>query len=357
FVSKGLETVIGYAVPSNRYHEFNLMAMAEWLWNPKGRSIDDFVRDFADLNNIPRDQFLEFIKTIETPAWKLAESKLMLRLTYNYSLILRGRVTLEDHRFEMAELIPIKNIEKHISGARRALGIAKEIGTKELVLEARCVLAGLKAYSYVTSFITEISKSSIDTEKVIVYYKGLKKAAYAMRKSIEKWSTLKLPPGQTPHRRVVDTEMVLFRALDGIKRYMVETGISSVTDSCSVIALGEWDESIFNGSKAVVRFDITEHLKKYGPGNYYVSLDFVEGESGTDFNTITIRESGPAGGEKCISRVTAELRRMSVWAPWNEYPIKVVSVKDNCRYYLRMDLSAMEKGEKTCRGLIGLRKV
>ncbi|MBN1624508.1 MAG: hypothetical protein JW903_09070 [Clostridia bacterium] len=357
FVSKGLETVIGYAVPSNRYHEFNLMAMAEWLWNPKGRSTEDFVRDYADLNNIPRDQFLEFIKTIETPAWKLAESKLMLRLTYNYSLILRGRVTLEDHRFEMSELIPIKNIEKHISSAGKALGIAKEIGTKELILEARCVLAGLKAYLHVTSFINEISKSSIDTEKVIVCYSGLRKAAYSMRKSIDKWSSLILPPGQTPHNRVVDTEMVLFRALDGIKRYMVETGISTSTDSCSVTALGEWDESIFNGSKAIVRFDITEYLKKYGPGNYYASLDFIEGESGTDFDTITIRESGPAGGEKCVSRVTAELRRMSVWAPWNEYPIKVVSVNDNCRYYLRMDLSAMEKGEKTCRGLIGIRKV
>jgi hypothetical protein len=333
------------------------MAMAEWLWNPKGRSTEDFVRDYADLNNIPGDPFLEFIKAIETPAWKLAESKLMLRLTYNYALILRGRVTLEDHRFEMAELIPIKNIDKHISNARKALRIAKEIGIKELILEARCVLAGLKAYSNVTSFITEISKSSIDTEKVIACYKGLRKAAYAMRKSIEQWSALILPPGQTPHRRVIDTEMVLFRALDGIKRYMVETGISSGTDSCSVAALGEWDESIFNESKAVVRFDITDYLKKHGPGNYYVSLDFIEGESGTDFDTLTIRESSPAGGEKCISRVTAELRRMSVWAPWNEYPIKIAKVKDNCRYFLRMDLSAMEKGEKTCRGLIGIRKV
>ena len=357
FVSKNLETVIGYAVPSNRYHEFNLMAMAEWLWNPKGRSKEDFIRDYAILAGLSPDIFLGFMKAIETPAWKLAESKLMLRLSYNYSLILRGRVTLEDHRFEMSELIPIRNIKKQISKAREALELAGELGSKEYILEARCVLAGLVAYDHITTFIEEINRTEIDQEIILKCYMGLKKAAFTMRKSIGKWSRMMLPEGQTPHRRVVDTQMVLFRALDGIKRYMEETGIITESDPCNVTPVGEWDETIFTGSSAVVSIDITEYLAGHGKGKYYISLDFVEGESGTDFHTMTIREKGPAGGEKCVSRVSSDLRRMSVWAPWIEYPVTVQEVRENCRYYLRMDLSAMEKGEKTCRGLIGLRKV
>ncbi len=357
FVSKNLETVIGYAVPSNRYHEFNLMAMAEWLWNPTGRNKEDFAGDFAVLNKIQPNTFIDFIKVIEAPAWKLAESKLMLRLSYNYPLILRGRVTMNDHRFEMSELIPIKNIKKQISGAQKALGIAVEMGRKEYIYEARSVLAGLEAYDYITTFISEIAKTSIDSDKITHCFEGLEKAARSMRKSIKKWSKTVLPPKQIPHRRVIDTEMILFRALDGIKRYMEETGISSGEYGCTVIPLGEWDESVFSDSKAVLKLEITDILKKYGCGNYYISLDFIEGESGTDFNTLAIREQGPAGGEKCVSSVTADLRRMSVWAPWTEYPIKIAKINENCRYYLRMDLSAMEKGEKTCRGLIGLRKV
>jgi len=47
FASKGLEAVIGYAVPEPLVHDFNVAALAEWSWNPEGRSPAGFARAWA----------------------------------------------------------------------------------------------------------------------------------------------------------------------------------------------------------------------------------------------------------------------------------------------------------------------
>ncbi|MFO7612708.1 MAG: hypothetical protein R6W99_09545 [Clostridia bacterium] len=358
FHSKGLHRVIGYAVPSNRYHEFNLMAFAEWLWNPGGRRKEDFISAYAYANGIPEKPFQKFLGLIEEPAWQLAQSKLMLRLTYNYSLILRGRVELEDHRYEMSELIPIKKPEKLIEDARKALSAAGETGEKSLVCEARCVIAGLRAYIGITGFIEEIEKNSINTEKLLTFYNELRDAAGDMRKAILKWNRLLTMDGAIPMRRVVDTSMVLYRALDGFDRYFKDTGVQTEEFSGIVKHLGEWDESNFDkDGNGVLEYDVTDYINRLGKGRYYISLDFIDSESGTDVNRITLVEKQPAGGEKPIACVSADLRRMSVWTPWIEYPLEVRKPVGVCRYILRMDISGLEKGPGTCRGLAGIRKV
>lgn len=357
FVKVGLERVIGYAIPSNRYHEFNLMAFAEWLWNPEGRSIGEFAGAYAAAKGIDEDYFVKYLKLMEKPGWQLAESKLLLRLTYNYPLILRGRVELQDHRYEMSELIKIQKPENLLRSAKKALGLAVEMDEPELICEARCVTACLEAYKYVTGFIAEIDKKTIDTGKLLRYYKGLRKCAETVRKNIMKWSALMIPDGTTHMRRVIDTSMILYRALDGIKRYFDDTNVQAAGFPGIVTHLGEWDEGSFNDKgTGLLEYDVTDYISKNGEGRYYLSLDYIESASGTDFNRITIYEQYPGGGEKPVAFVRAELRRISVWAPWIEYTILMKKPLPACRYILRMDISGMEKGAETCRGLAGIRK-
>lgn len=358
FVKVGLNRVIGYAVPSNRYHEFNLMAFAEWLWNPYGRKTADLLSAYAYLNNIPEEEFIKYISLISKPAWKLAESKLMLRLTYNYALILRGRVEIQDHRYEMSELIEIKNPAKLIKSAEKALLIARTIDNDSLKYEAKCIIAGLKAYIVISGFIKEIEKKSINIEKLLMYFDELKKAAGTMQKSIMKWSSLVIMDGSVPMRRVVDTSMVLFRALDGFKRYFDETNVPVGDISETVHPLGEWDESCFGkDGNGVLEYDVSSFIRENGKGRYFISLDFIESASGTDFNRITLVERQPGGGEKPFAFVRADLRRMSVWTPWIEYPLIVNTPGNLNEYILRLDISGIEKDAKTCRGLAGIRKI
>lgn len=358
FVKVGLDRVIGYAVPSNRYHEFNVMAFAEWLWNPDGRKIDDFISSYAFLNGIDEAPFKKFINLMEKPAWQLAQSKIMLRLTYNYPLILRGRVELQDHRYEMSELIPIKNPRRLIKDTEKALDIAINMDENCLVYEASCVLAGLRAYMAITGFIKEIDKKSIDTSKLLRYFTSLKKAAKTMRKSIMQWSELAIMDGSVPMRRVIDTSMVLYRALDGFKRYFDETNVQIGDVRQTVHHLGEWDESAFDeNGNGILEYDLTSYLLDNGKGRYYVSMDFVESASGTDINGITLVERQPGGGEKQLAFVRADLRRLSVWAPWIEYPLAVGKPGMFNQYILKVDVSGMDKDTKTCRGLAGIRKI
>lgn len=358
FVKVGLERIIGYAVPSNRYHEFNLMAFAEWLWNPKGRKISDFIEAYAHLNNIPEYEYKRYIRLMSKPGWQLAQSKLMLRLTYNYPLILRGKVELQDHRYEMAELIPIKNTIKLIKSAEKALEIAYEIDEQLLIYEAKATIAGLKAYKAIDSFISEIDKKSINTDKLIKNFNLLKKAAESMRKSIMKWAAYVTMDGTVQMKRVIDTSIVLYRALDGFKRYFDETNVQIGNIPQTVNPLGEWDEGSFGkDGTGTIDYDVTSYLQENGKGRYYVSLDFVDSDSGTEFDNITLIERQPGGGEKTVSFVLADIRRMSVWSPWREYPIKINFPGIINEYILRVDISGMEKGAKTCRGLVGIRKV
>lgn len=358
FVKTGLHRVIGYAVPSNRYHEFNIMAFAEWLWNPNGRSTGDFAAAYAYQNNINEEDFINYIKLMEKPAWMLAQSKLMLRLTYNYPLVLRGRVELSDHRYEMAELIRIKNPGKLIKSAEKALELALVMDRDSLIYESRCVLAGLKAYKCITGFISEIDKKSIDVDKLMTYYTELRKSARMMRKSIMKWSSMIIMDGSIHMRRVIDTAMILYRALDGFKRYFDETNVQPDSIKGTVHNLGEWDESAFDeNGKGLLEFDVTSFMQENGRGLYFVSMDYVQSASGTDINRITLMERQPGGGEKAVSYVRADLRRLSVWAPWNEYPLKCGTPSSICEYYLRIDISGLDKDAKTCRGLAGIRKV
>ncbi len=358
FVKAGLHRVIGYAVPSNRYHEFNLMAFSEWLWNPKGRNEGDFAAAYAYINNIEASAFKKYINLMEKPAWQLAESKLMLRLTYNYPLILRGKVELQDHRYEMAELISIKNPNSLIRSAEKALELALEMDEECLVYEARCVAAGLKAYKSISGFISEIDKKSINVDKLKDYFQDLRKSARVMRKSIMRWSSLAIMDGLIHMRRVIDTSMILYRALDGFKRYFDETNVLPGNVKGTVHPLGEWDESAFDAAgNGVLEFEVTSFIRKYGKGLYYVSLDYIDSASGTDVNRITLMERQPGGGEKPVSFVRADLRRMSVWAPWTEYPLNVGTPSTVCEYYLRLGVSGLDEGAKTCRGLAGIRKI
>jgi hypothetical protein len=68
FAQKNLHRVIGYAVPSNRYHEFNVMAFAEWLWNPKGRKKYEFAQAYAYNKGLPEKEFMDFTKLMGKPA-------------------------------------------------------------------------------------------------------------------------------------------------------------------------------------------------------------------------------------------------------------------------------------------------
>jgi len=358
FVKKNVHRIITYAVPDNRYHDYNLLAFLEWSWNNKGRSEKQFTYTYALINDLNSDLYYKYIKTLKEPSWDLAHSKLLLRLMYNYPLVLRNSLEFDDHRFEMSEMLKIKKIKKDIKLTNKAIKIAKKLKSKELVYEAKSIYGGLLAYVAVNNFISEIAKKSINREVLIKSYNDCKVASNIVYKNVLKWSKEILNENEKYHTRLYDSATVLFRVLDGMKRYFDDTNVEIEYDKQRVEHVGSWDEQSFNGEKAVLlTFDITDKLQKHKKGTYNVSLDFVKGQSGTDITRIFVREIQKAGGEKTTAQVYDNFKRLSVWGPWAEYKLKIKKVKKDCRYILYMDIKGMENDEKTCRGIVGLRKI
>jgi hypothetical protein len=108
---------------------------------------------------------------------------------------------------------------------------------------------------------------------------------------------------------------------------------------------------------AALEFDITEYISQNREGRYYISLDFIESNSGSDINCIYVIERQRAGGQKTVAYCKADYKRLSVWEPWAEYPLRLKNINPLSGYYLALDITGATRDNGTCRGLVGIRKL
>src|SRR5579875_2456452 len=98
-VAKRLTCVVGYVVPTNWFHEFNVIAAAEWAWNSQGRTPREFAYAYAVVRGIrPAERFAEWADLIGPVGWDIAASRLFQNLIYDPSAGMDQGVPF-DHRF------------------------------------------------------------------------------------------------------------------------------------------------------------------------------------------------------------------------------------------------------------------
>ncbi|MBN2853151.1 MAG: hypothetical protein JXQ23_10495, partial [Clostridia bacterium] len=241
---------------------------------------------------------------------------------------------------------------------KKAMDIAKKMNNKILKHEASAIYGGLISYQGITGFIKETAKKTINPEKLISYYQQTREGSNHIYTNIMKWSEQILNEKENHHSRVSDTAIIIFRVLDGMRRYLKDTNVDIEDDSQRVIHIGEWDEGNFNSeNKALLSFDVTSVLQEKKDGIYNICLDYIDSQSGTEIKAVYLNELQPGGGEKTVAAVAENLKRLSVWEPWVDYKLAVNQVKKGMKYRVMIDTSAMEKGETSARGMIGIRKV
>src|SRR3989339_1236048 len=75
FVDKHLDNICGYAVPDRTYYDFNMKALAEWLWNAKGRTPAEFARAYAlQQGYADSDLYAQWALKAGEAGWALAEA-------------------------------------------------------------------------------------------------------------------------------------------------------------------------------------------------------------------------------------------------------------------------------------------
>ena len=145
FVEKNISSVFCYPVPSRHMYEFNMIAMAEWLWNNKGRGIKDFSRAYANITGIKNPElYVEWITFAGEAGWAIGDCNLFGNLMYDPRVGIGHKVSF-DHRFKETTIFKKTNeLDRMVSIARKALALARKSGNQQMINESKWTLAALE---------------------------------------------------------------------------------------------------------------------------------------------------------------------------------------------------------------------
>lgn len=371
FADKKLSNVIGYAVPSNRHHEFNVMALAEWTWNSRGRSPAEFARAYARQSGYRSPElFAEWAVAAGEAGWWLAESRMLLRFIYNYDVaVVAGDAQTEDHRFRNAGVkYDRQTIEGALSWAARSRELAARLGLAAAADESDAVHAGLAALLCVDT-ITESVRVGKGGTEVREALDRLDRASAVLCRSVSSWGervNATLPPN-TPAAggmwvRLRDTANVLFRVCDTMRAKALLRGTTDPHAAYRQTPLGTWKAADF-GADSIARFsfDVTDGLAA-SRGHCFACFTYGTGHYAAEIRSASLRLRSAAGEERVVSRSTDGAMRVGRWEKWHELKLAApdMAVPRGSRAFLDVELSVVllegtKRDRWECSGEMGFR--
>ena len=365
FASKKLHCMIGYAVPSNRYHEFNVAAMAEWTWNANGRLPEEFARAYAVRTGIAEPEaFARWAALAGEAGWALAESGLFLTSIYDPSLGLGSNVPF-DHRFQAAGISKLDEFDRMLDTAKKALDFARQSGNRDLVCESECALAGLEAFGLIRSASAALKTPAADEKTKNDLGNSLDKldrCAETLRARLLEWdarvrarSGVRTSPG-----RLLDTAFVLLRTCDAFRQKAAALGVSDPRPECRLVQLKQWSAGDFAPQRnAALAIDVRKLIPEAG-GSCSVGFDFIESAHGTE--VISVKAIAVSGAsETVLGECPRVSTRTSKWERWHELPLEITPRPAGSELILKVNLSGppadAPAGRATCSGAVGIRRV
>lgn len=360
FADKGIYKVLGYAVPSNVYHRFNVTAMAEWLWNSKGRDEKAFMRAYAIRNGLNPEKFKKWCSLNMGPAWALADNRFIVSQFFNYPVLMKTRFNFEDFRFTDFTKKEIENIDKNISTAAKAVKAAQDMGYEEGEQESKCTVAMLCCVDAYRNFFTLLKnkeRTQEDNNRMVAMYEKMHNNAFYVYRSLLEWRDRMDPLMKAFHPRIVDTAVFPLRIADTMKRILTGLKIHFILhQKLKYMELGTYDEKIFQSQpEAELIYDVTRFINE--DGRYHLCLDYIECKAGTDILGIEIVQEGPVISSLTYDENKKVIKRLNVYEPWTELLLDVHSVERNMGRKLIIKVQGPSDPVITCRGLIGIRKI
>ncbi|HOD93867.1 MAG TPA: hypothetical protein PLT91_02530 [Clostridia bacterium] len=363
FVEKNIHKVVGYAVPSNVYHRFNIAAMAEWTWNNKGRNEKDFMKAYAAINNIDADGFVKWCNLNMGPAWTLAENRFLVGQMFNFPVIMKSKFDMEDFRFTDYTKKPIKDIDKYIRMADRAVKAAKQIGYTEGELESKCIVAVLRcagAYQKFFTLLNNKERTHEEDHQMSLMYEMMHNNSKNIYHALLDWKELIDKDNSHFHTRITDTAVICMRITDFMKNVLNKLIIPHKEHhSLEYNELSRWDESVFEKNDAAsIKYDISKYI--YKDGRYHICFDFIDSKVGTLVKDISVIQDG-----KCISDTIYDksdkkesfLKRINIYEPWYEVLLDVSDTTKASNRILEVILERTGNEKDTCKGILGIRKI
>jgi len=361
FASKRLSCVIGYVVPSNRFHEFNVIAAAEWSWNPGGRSPRDFARAYAHAAGIADvEAFADWAQSIGPIGWDIAGSRLFLRMIYSPAMALGGDAPL-DHRFEGGpEVLSDEQIQNDLAQAQAALAIARRLDLPDAVEETELDIASLKLLrglywlSHIRADAANVSPAQVAAAAQSLDM--LDRCAAAISTRLRQWGErVCARPGESIPSRLIDTVQAPARTANSAREILGRPlGITDPHPEVRYRELGQWSAADFaTGPRQVLTFDATACVTE--PGDYVVCLDFVESAYGTDVRGVSIVAMEGEARRQVLPSADP-VGGVSMWERWRDARVSVPKILPDCRYLVQIEAQGLPADappdRRTCAGRV-----
>lgn len=372
FVAKKLSCMIGYAVPSNHHHRFNVAAEAEWTWNATGRSAEEFARAYAAVTGTTDpDLFAQWALLAGEAGWTLAESRLLLTVIYNPTLGFGGEIP-PDHRFEYAFLEQVSALPDAIAAGRKALALAAEAGVPDMIDESAAVLAGLEFLAELEATIPMLAGPAIDAKAqaaLASHLAALDDHAYTLRRHVFAWGErIAARTGEKMHTRLTETAVVLLRTCDALRAAASRVGLpaSLAQSGYELQPLAAWSADDFRaGPRAILRINLGDRVPA-GGGRYQVGFDFVDSAYGTSIESLRVLVQASVDGTANVVAETPDtlghdMAIVSSWERWKEFRLDIPTWPTGTSLLLEVGLVGLPtdapEGRRTCAGRIGLRRL
>jgi hypothetical protein len=151
FTSKKLRGIIGYPSPRVRYARYNVEAMAEWTWNPQGRTLREFAVAWATREHIrDPEKFAEWTELHGPAAWDVYGSDWpageQRKVPGQVAELLRkgelpplGEVKWGIYPAPWGDIKSAAQLDADVQTAARVVTLAREIGVEEFLQESLVV--------------------------------------------------------------------------------------------------------------------------------------------------------------------------------------------------------------------------
>ena len=150
FADKKLQGILGYPSPRVALARFNLEAMAEWAWNPNGRSPREFALSFAARNGLPPETFADWAERHGAVSWDVYGSDWpggeqrrqpgpVAELLLAGKLPPFGEVKWGLYGCPWGQIKSAEQLEQDVQASAQALPLARQLGSEEFLQETLVV--------------------------------------------------------------------------------------------------------------------------------------------------------------------------------------------------------------------------
>ena len=237
YVDKGLEGLLGFAVPEIPHCQVNTDGAAEWSWNAKGRSVREFAVSFAVRSGIKDpEKFADWCDALGPVSWDVYGSDFpagdlrtnpgkLADLLKKGKVPGLGEVLWDTYGIPFGDIKTVEQLDKDVAQAEKGLVIARELAIPEYIHESLVVQGYINAIKAIYE-LKQIVKPDGVTDKdaaakwLEAYLTGLKQA----RENLPLWE--KALPGRLSEGHVVDPSIKLVTdMIDGMTATAKDLGV------------------------------------------------------------------------------------------------------------------------------------